>query len=90
MNQTQQDILVKETKPDPTEIARQEAKLQARQETNFQIGVIAASLAAAIALSAFSSAGAVIAIGTAVYIGGRILKAAIVKEMSDNEKEVSK
>lgn len=90
MNQTQQDILVKETKPDPTEIARQEAKLQAKQETTFQIGVIAASLAAAAALSAFSSAGAVIAIGTAVYIGGRILKAAIVKEMGENKKEVSK
>ena len=90
MNQMQQDVLVRETKPDPTEIARQDAKLQARQETNFQIGVIAASLTAALALSAFSSAGAVIAVGTAVYIGGRLLKAAIVKEMSDSEKEGSK
>ena len=90
MNQTQQDILVRETRPDPSEIARQEAKLQEKKETTFQIGVIAASLTAAMALSAFSSAGAVIAIGTAVYVGGRLLKAAIVKEMSDKDKEVSK
>lgn len=89
MNQTTQDILVKETKPDPTEIARQEAKLMNRQATAFQLGVIAASLAAAIGLASLSSAGAVIAVGTGLYIGARILKSLIVRELKDDNEKIS-
>lgn len=90
MNQTTQDILVKETRPDPSEIARQEAKLAEKKETAFKIGVIAASLAAAIALASLSSAGAVIAVGTSLYIGSRILKSIIVKEMKDENEKADK
>lgn len=87
MTNNTKDILVKETKPDPTEMARLEAKIQEKEATKFQIGIIAAALGAAVGLSALSSAGAVIAIGTAIYIGGRVLKTLVVKETSDEEED---
>ncbi|MBQ3641867.1 hypothetical protein II906_08100, partial [bacterium] len=74
MTNNTKDILVKEQKPDPTELARLEAKIQEKEATKFQIGVIAAAMAAAIGLSFLSSAGAVIALGTGLYIGARVLK----------------
>lgn len=85
-NNMEQDILVKETKPDMAELARQEAKLQDKASTSFQLGVISAALAAAIAVSFMGSAGAVIAIGTSLYIGARVIKALIAKELKDNDK----
>lgn len=85
MNNMTQDMLVKEAKPDPTELARREAELRDKASTSFKVGVIAAALAGAIGLSFLSSAGAVIAVGTALYIGSRILKTAIVKEMEDKD-----
>ena len=85
MTNNTQDMLVKEQKPDPTEIARLEAKIQEQEATKFQIGVVAAALAAAVGLSFMSSAGAVIAIGTTLYIGARVLKTIIAKEVKDEE-----
>ena len=85
MNNTMQDQLVKESKFDMAEIARQEAKLQDKASTSFQVGVIAAALAGAIAISFMGSAGAVIAVGTTLYIGARILKALIAKEVDDKK-----
>lgn len=79
-----QDQLVKEIKPDSTEIARQEAKLQDKASTAFQIGVLTAALAGAIAVSFMGSAGAVIAIGTSLYIGMRVLKVLMEKQVKDD------
>lgn len=86
MNNMTQDQLVKESKPDMAAIARQEAKLQEKASTSFQIGVIAAALAGSIAVSFMGSAGAVIAIGTVLYIGARVLKTMITKEIEDEKK----
>lgn len=86
MNNMTQDMFVKESKPDPTEIARREAELQDRASTTFQIGVISAALACAIGLSFLSSAGAVIAIGTTLYIGGKVLGTLISKHVKDKDK----
>lgn len=85
MNNTTQDLLVKEAKLDPSELARQELKLKEKEATVFKMGMIAFGLAAAIGLSCMSTAGAVIAIGTGLYIGARALKAAIVRETKDKE-----
>ena len=86
MNNFTQDQLVKETKPDPSAIARQEAQLQDKASTSFQIGILSAALAGAIAVSFMGTTGAVIAIGTSLYIGARVIKALIVKEMKEEEK----
>lgn len=87
MNNLTQDQLVKETtRPDPSEIARQEALLKDKADTSFQIGIIAAALAAGVVLSFIGTPGAVIAIGTGVYIGGRVLKTALEKELKETEK----
>ncbi len=85
-NNFTQDQLVKESKPDMSAIARQEAQLQNKASTSFQAGIIAAALAGAIAVSFMGSAGAVIAIGTSLYIGARVLKTLIAKEVSEEEK----
>lgn len=82
-NNMTEDRLHKESKPDPSEIARREAKLQNKASTAFQAGVITAALGAAIAVSFMGPAGAVIAVGSAVYIGARVLKAMIVKELNE-------
>ena len=87
MNNMTQDILVKETKPDYAEIARREAKIEDMEATKFQIGMIAFALLAAVGLSTLSSAGAVIAVGTALYIGGRILKTVIANQISDDKEK---
>ena len=86
MNNMTQDTLVKESKPDMAAIARQEAKLQDKASTSFQIGVIAAALAGAIAISFMGSTGAVIALGTFLYIGARVLKTMISKEIEEDKK----
>lgn len=86
MNNMTQDILVKEAKPDPSEIARREAEIQNKEATKVQIAIIGFALLAAMGLSMLSSAGVVVAIGTGLYIGARILKTIIAKEISD-EKE---
>ena len=85
-NNFTQDQLVKEAKPDPTEIARREALLKDKADTNFQIGIIASALAAGIVLSCIGTAGAVIAIGTGIYIGARIFKTAYEKEIKESDK----
>ena len=85
LNNTTQDVLLKEAKPDPSEIARQEIKLKEKEATAFKAGMLAFGLAAAIGLSCLSTAGAVIAIGTGLYIGARALKAVIVRELKDKE-----
>lgn len=86
MNNFTQDQLVKESKPDPSAIARQEAQLQDRASTSFQVGILAAALAGALAVSFMGTTGAVIALGTSLYIGARVVKALIVKEMKEEEK----
>ncbi len=85
MNNTAQDMLVKESKPDNTAIAREEAKLQNTADTSFKIGILAAALAASIAVSFMGTAGVVIAVGTSLYIGARVLKTAVSKELQDGE-----
>lgn len=87
MNNMTQDILLKESKPDFSEIARREAEIESMEATKFQIGMIAAALVAAVGLSFLSSAGAVIAIGTALYIGGRVLKTLIANQIKDDDKK---
>ena len=87
MNNLTQDQYVKEaTKPDASEMARQEAKLQEDASNTFKIGVLSAALAAAIAVSFMGATGAVIAVGTGLYIGGRILKTVITKEVKEEDK----
>ncbi len=86
MNNFTQDQLVKESKPDFSEIARQEAQLQDRASTSFQVGILSAALAGAIAVSFMGTAGAVIAIGTSLYIGARVLKVLIAKETAEDKK----
>ena len=85
MNNFTQDQLVKESKPDPSAIARQEAKLQDKASTSFTIGVLSAAIAGAIAVSFMGPTGAVIALGTGLYIGGRILKTLIAKELKEED-----
>ena len=85
------DVLQKEIKPDLSEIARQEAKLQEKSSAAFQAGILTAALAAAIAVSFMGPTGAVIAVGTGIYIGARVLKAMMVKEASEtSDKKQSK
>lgn len=86
LNNMPNDMLVKEVKPDMASIARQEAKLQDKASTSFQLGVLSAALAAAIAVSFMGSAGAVIAVGTSIYIGARVLKTMIARELKENDK----
>ncbi len=86
MNNFTQDQLVKETKPDPAAIARQEAALKSKASAAFQIGVLSAALAAAIGVSFMGTAGAVVALGTSLYIGARVLKVLIAKEIKDEDK----
>ncbi len=89
MNNLTQDQLVKQTKPiDIKEIERKQAELQDRASLSFQIGVITAALAFGVALASMTGIGAVIAIGTSLYVGGRILKAVIAREMNDSDKNV--
>ncbi len=86
MNNFTQDQLVKEAKPDPSAIARQQAQLQDKASTSFQVGILSAALAAAIAVSFMGTTGAVIAVGTSLYIGARVVKALIAKEVKEEEK----
>ncbi len=90
MNNMTQDILVKQAKPDNTELARREAELKDEADTSFKIGVIAAALGCAIGLSYLSTVGAVIAIGAGLYIGSRVLKVLISKELQDDENDNKK
>ena len=87
MNNMTQDILVKQTKPDMAAQAREDAKEPDKASKAFQVGIIAAALTCAFGLSFLSSAGAVIALGTALYIGARVLKNVIVKEVIDKDKD---
>ncbi len=85
MNNFTQDQLVKESKPDMSAIARQEAQLQDKASTSFAVGILSAALAGAIAVSFMGTAGAVIAIGTTLYIGARVLKTLMAKEIQDDK-----
>ncbi len=85
-NTLTQDTFIKAAKPDNTEIARQEAKMQEKADMSYQAGMMAAALAGAIALSFMGPAGAVIAFGSAFYIGSRVCKNIIAKEIKDGEK----
>ncbi len=84
-NSFTQDQFVKAAKPDISEIARQEAKLQEKAAMSHNAGMMAAALAGAIALSFMGAAGAVIAFGSALYIGSRVCKNMIVKEIKEDE-----
>lgn len=85
MNNMTQDVLLKEAKPDPSELARREIALKEKEATTFKAGIFAFAIAAAIGLSCLSTVGAVIAVGTGLYVGVRALKAVITKEMQDKE-----
>ncbi|MCD7879698.1 MAG: hypothetical protein LUG16_07190 [Candidatus Gastranaerophilales bacterium] len=87
-NNFTQDQLLKQTKPDYSEIARQEAKLQDKASTSFQVGVISAALAGAIAVSFMGTTGAVIAVGTCIYVGARVLKTLMAKQIDDKDKDI--
>lgn len=87
MNNMTQDVLVKESKPDAAEMARLEAEIEDKEATKFQLGMIAVALVAAVGLSALSSAGAVIAIGTGLYIGARVLKTLVARHIKDKDAE---
>lgn len=84
-NNMTKDILVRRNMPDSTELARRELRMQKAEMLKFQIGLIATALAAAAVLTSLTGAGAVIALGTGAYIGGRILKLIITRELSDNK-----
>lgn len=84
-NNMTKDILVKRNMPDSTELARRELRMKKAEMLKFQIGLIATALAAAAILTSLTGAGAVIALGTGAYIGGRILKLVITRELSDNK-----
>lgn len=88
MNNLTQDTFVKSTKPDSTELARQEEKLQEKASTGFKVGVLAATLAGAVALSFLGTAGVVVALGTSLYVGARVVKTMIAKEIQDKDKKV--
>lgn len=85
MNNMTQDQLVKESKPDFSAIQRQEAALKSKASTAFQIGILSAALAGAIALSFLGTTGAVIALGTSFYVGARVVKALIVKDVKNED-----
>ena len=85
MNNMTQDTLVKEAKLDSTEIARREAEIQKKDATKFQIAVIGLALFAAVGISAMSTAGIVVAIGTGLYIGARVLKVLINNQVKDTD-----
>ncbi len=84
-NNFTQDQLVKSIKPDMSEQARQDAILKDKADTSFQVGVIASALAAGLVLAFIGTPGAVIAIGTGIYIGARALKAAYEKEIKEEQ-----
>lgn len=90
MNNFVQDQYVKETKPDPSAIARQEAQLQEKASTSFKLGVLATALAGAIAISLLGPTAAVVAVGTSLYIGARAFKLVMEKELKEenNSKKV--
>ena len=87
MNNLTQDTLVKQAKPDPAAIARQEAALQERASNSFLIGALAVVLAGAISIPFMGSTGVIVAIGTSIYMGARILKTLIAKELENEKKE---
>ena len=84
-NNLTRDEFVKPIKPDMSEILREEAKLQQKADTSFKIGMVAAALAGAIAVSFMGTAGAVIAVGATLYVGSRVLKNVMVKELKDED-----
>lgn len=88
MNNLANDQFVKQVKPlDIAEIERKQEELQDRASLSFQIGIIGSALAFGIAISFMSNIGAIIAIGTSIYIGVKILKALIAKEIKEENKE---
>ena len=89
-NNMTQDMLIKQAKPDYTAIARQEAQLKEKADLSFKVGVITAALGGAIAISFMGTAGAVIAVGTSLYIGARILKIMMDKEIKDDDTKIKK
>lgn len=90
MNNFTQDQLVKETKPDNSAIARQEAQLKDKASTSFKAGILTAALAGALAVSFLGPVGGVIAVGTALYVGARVLKVVMDKELRDENEAVRK
>ncbi|MBQ4122864.1 hypothetical protein IJD44_03970 [bacterium] len=85
MNNLANDQLVKQAKPvDIAEIERKQEELKDRASLAFQVGVIGGALAFGVAISFMSNINMVIALTTAVYIGGRILKALIARELQDD------
>ena len=90
MNNLQNDQLLKEKQIDMAEIERKEEQLQDKASLSFQLGIIAAALAFGVAISCMSTVGAVIALTTAGYIGARVLKALIVKQMQDDDIKTDK
>lgn len=89
-NNLKNDYYVKETKPDPTEIKRLEAKIEANQNLKFQIGLIAASLLGAVGLSFLSGVGAFIVLGTSIYLGGRVLATVFKEHLKDTDVDKNK
>ena len=83
-NMVQDQLVISSTK-DFSEEIREEEKLQEKASTNFKVGVIASSLLAAFALSFLGSAGIVIAIGTGLYLGARVLQSLVIKETNKSK-----
>ena len=80
------DQFIKETKPNESEILRQEAKNQESADTSFKVGLLTAALVGAVAVSFLGAAGAVIALGSTMYIGAKVFKATVENEMRNNNK----
>ena len=85
LNNMTQDTFVKEAKQENSIMVKKAPDLKEEASTSFKIGVIAAALACAIGLSFLSSTGVVIAIGTGIYVGSRILKTLIAKETQETQ-----
>lgn len=84
-NNPTQDQFIKTTKPDSTEITRQESKLEHNSDTSFKMGILAAALAGVATVSFLGPVGAVIAAGSIFYIGSKILKTTIETELKNDK-----
>lgn len=84
-NMTQDQLVITSEKAFSEEVKKEE-ELQDSASTTFKLGVLASSLFAAFALSFLGSAGVVIAIGTGLYIGAKVLKSIAIRESKKNDK----
>ena len=83
-NNLTQDQFVRTTKIDSTEMIRQESKQKQNSDTSLKLGMLASVLAGMATVSFLGPIGAVIAAGSAFYIGSKLLKTTIESEFRDD------